>query len=95
MKYIFRILFILFVMFCSSSVHAKLQIDETSDFKQKVDDYLNDAKSNSTYLEQLVNAAIDSPMTIKITPITDDASTWHASKQKSRSHTEALDSKKK
>lgn len=95
MKYIIRALCISFVVFCSSYTQANVLIDGSSDFKRKVNFYLNDAKNSSIYLKELVKTAANSSRTIRITPITDNPSTWHANGKKSRSHTEALDSQRR
>lgn len=79
----------------ASKVSAKIEIDGTSDFEILVIHYLSLAKSNSNNLKLLIEAAEKSSKTITIRPISNDRKTWHYSGQRSRSHTEALDGKKR
>jgi len=89
-KKLFFLLF-LFALISPSWVQARLVIDGSSEFHQKVNHYIKDARNCSDHLEKLINAVVNSSKIIKITPITDDPLTWHASGEKTRSHTEAID----
>ena len=79
------------LMMFSSVVAAEILIVGSSDFKNKVNNCLNDAKNSSVYLQKLVNSAKNEGASITVKPITNDKSTWHKSGKKSRSHTKAKD----
>ncbi|NOQ14432.1 MAG: hypothetical protein GQ583_08160 [Methyloprofundus sp.] len=74
---------------------AGISIDGSNDFKGKVKINLSEAKNSSRYLFQLINSLQKSSSTITIQAITNEESTWHKSGQRSRSHTEALDNKRR
>lgn len=88
-----KLLVVLFSMSLANTVSARINIVGSSDFKNKINHVLKDAQSSSPHLERLVNSAKQSLVSITIKAITNDRSTWHASGKKSRSHTEALDSR--
>lgn len=79
----------------SSYSDAKLLIGGDNAFKKNVSNYLAEASRNSNRLSKLIAYAKNSPKTIRINPITNDPATWHTSGEKSRSHTEAIDNKKR
>lgn len=76
-------------------VNAELVIEGGPIFTSKMERHLIEAKTKSHYLYLLISAVERSQKRIFIKPITDDKSTWHYSGKKSRSHTEALDNKKR
>lgn len=79
----------------SQAAHATITIQGPSKFKANVEFHLSQAKRQSDQLKRLINAAEIHPSIITITPITNDKSTWHYKGDKSRSHTEASDNKKR
>ena len=78
-------------MLCSDVVTAQILIVGSSDFKNKINSYLDDVENSSIYLQQLINHAKHESSLITVRPITNDKSTWHKSGKKSRSHTKAKD----
>lgn len=76
-------------------VEAKIEINGSNVFKQRVNSYLATGKRLSPELSRLINFAENSPHKVYIKPITEDSRTWHYSGKKSRSHTEADDFKKR
>ncbi len=95
MKRVVRYLLGLFICLCACHAWATIIIDGRPAFKAKVEQHLVEAKVKSPYLSALITAAERSKRRVYIKPITNDKSTWHYSGKKSRSHTEALDNKKR
>ena len=93
-KYI-EILAIVSLMTFSNFSIAKIIIKGSIDFKNKVNNCLNEAENSSVYLNELVDNAREASASIKIKAITNDKSTWHRSGNKFRSHTDAEDQLKR
>ncbi|MES9969680.1 MAG: M91 family zinc metallopeptidase [Candidatus Thiodiazotropha sp.] len=86
---------VLFILSYSQLLNAEIIIEGSSDFQAKVRGNLAEARTASTHLAKLILNAERTPAKITIKPITDDRSTWHKSGKKSRSHTKALDNKRR
>lgn len=93
MKSIIHTLLLLLIANYSLNVNAELVIEGANDFKVKVNNYLSEAKSSSTYLAELIQNLDSSHSIITIKAITNNPATWHKSGKKSRSHTKAIDNK--
>lgn len=81
------------VTLMSSHSEAKIIVDDT--IKKPVNDYLLEAKAMSEHLARLITFAEQSDKRIFIKPMTEDRETWHYSGNKLRSHTEAMDNKRR
>lgn len=84
-------LFVLFVM-CLTTLQAKIEVEGPDKFMLEVNATLDEAQTVSKYLKKLIQKIKQSKRCVIIRPITNDKSTWHRSKKKSRSHTEVLHS---
>ena len=71
----------------STSVSAYFEMEGSSVFKTRVQDYLNTGKQISPHTRRLIDALANSSQRIKIVPITSDPSTWHPAGDPERSHT--------
>lgn len=82
-------------MIYSSPLSAEIRIDGPANFKIRIADYFFRAEAVSPHLNRLLHKARFSSARIWIRPISENPASWHSDGDRSRSHTRALDQKKR
>jgi hypothetical protein len=78
----------------STASSGLIKVSGPDKFQHKVERYLVKSKKVSLHTRNLIEALEQSPMLVRIKPITSDPETWHRNGESTRSYTRQLRSRK-